>query len=158
MVFFTKHPNKTVFSTCLTLSAAVVFMACPRPQPYGSLVASRGASTVVEQFGQAISKFQGIRWIIADMATEIEAARQLMFLAAAMKDRNEKYTMQASMAKLYASEMVNRVTAKALQIHGGYGYTKEYPAEKFFRDCKIGKIYEGTSNMQLQTIAKTLLT
>jgi butyryl-CoA dehydrogenase len=90
-----------------------------------------------EQFGQPISKFQGLRWMIADMATEIEAARQLMFSAAAMKDRGEKYTVQASMAKLFASEMVNRVTAKALQIHGGYGYIKEYPVERFYRDARV---------------------
>jgi len=80
-----------------------------------------------EQFGQAISKFQGLRWIIADMATEIEAARQLMLSAAAMKDNGKKHTAQASMAKLFSSEMVNRVTAKALQMHGGYGFIKDYP-------------------------------
>ena len=80
-----------------------------------------------EQFGRKISKFQGLRWIIADMATELEAARQLTYSAAAMKDRGENYTQQASMAKLFASEMVNRVTAKALQLHGGYGYNQRVP-------------------------------
>ncbi len=110
-----------------------------------------------EQFGQPISKFQGLRWMLADMVTEIEAARQLTFAAAAKKDRGEKYTMQASMAKLFASEMVNRVTAKALQIHGGYGYTKEYPVERFFRDARVFTIYEGTSEIQRVVIANHLL-
>ncbi len=110
-----------------------------------------------EQFGQPISKFQGLRWMIADMATEIEAARQLMFSAAAMKDRGEKYTAQASMAKLFASEMVNRVTAKALQIHGGYGYIKEYPVERFYRDARVFTIYEGTSEIQRIVISNHIL-
>ncbi len=101
-----------------------------------------------EQFGQKISKFQGLRWIIADMATEIEAARQLMYSAAAMKDRGEPYSAQASMAKLFASEMVNRITGKALQIHGGYGFTKDYPVERFYRDARVFTIYEGTSEIQ----------
>ena len=110
-----------------------------------------------EQFGQPISKFQGLRWILADMATELEAARQLTYAAAAQKDRGETYTMTASMAKLFASEMVNRVTAKALQIHGGYGYTKEYPVERFFRDARVFTIYEGTSEIQRVVIANELL-
>ncbi|MCP4367189.1 MAG: acyl-CoA dehydrogenase [Deltaproteobacteria bacterium] len=101
-----------------------------------------------EQFGQPISRFQGLRWIAADMATEIEAARQLMLSASAMKDRGENYTAQASMAKLFSSEMVNRVTAKALQIHGGYGYIKEYPVERYYRDARVFTIYEGTSEIQ----------
>ena len=110
-----------------------------------------------EQFGQPISKFQGLRWMLADMATEIEAVRQLTFSAAAKKDRGEKYTMQASMAKLFASEMVNRVTADALQIHGGYGYTKDYPVERFYRDARVFTIYEGTSEIQRVVIANHLL-
>lgn len=110
-----------------------------------------------EQFGQPISKFQGLRWMLADMATEVEAARQLTFSAAAKKDRGEKYTMEASMAKLFASEMVNRVAAKALQIHGGYGYTKEYPVERFYRDARVFTIYEGTSEIQRVVIANHLL-
>jgi len=100
------------------------------------------------QFGQLISKFQGLRWMIADMATEIEAARQMTLSAAAQKDRGEKYTLSASMAKLYASEMVNRVTAKALQIHGGYGFIKDYPVERYYRDARVFTIYEGTSEIQ----------
>ncbi len=110
-----------------------------------------------EQFGQPISKFQGLRWMLADMATELEAARQLTFSAAAKKDRGERYTMQASIAKLFASEMVNHVTAKALQIHGGYGYTKEYPVERFYRDARVFTIYEGTSEIQRVVIANHLL-
>lgn len=109
------------------------------------------------QFGQKISKFQGLRFMIADMATEIEAARQLMFLAAAMKDRGENMTLQASMAKLYASEMVNRVTAKAVQIHGGYGFTKDYPVERFYRDARVFTIYEGTSEIQRVVISNGIL-
>jgi len=110
-----------------------------------------------EQFGQPISKFQGLRWMIADMATEIEAARQLMFSAASIKDRGEKYTAQASMAKLFASEVVNRVTEKALQIHGGYGYVKEYPVERFYRDARVFTIYEGTSEIQRIVISNHIL-
>ena len=110
-----------------------------------------------EQFGQPISKFQGLRWMLADMVTEIEAARQLTLSAADMKDRGEKYTMQASMAKLFASEMVNRVTAKALQIHGGYGYTKEYSVERLYRDARVFTIYEGTSEIQRVVIANYLI-
>jgi alkylation response protein AidB-like acyl-CoA dehydrogenase len=106
-----------------------------------------------EQFGQAISKFQGLRWIVADMATDIEAARQLAFSAAAMKDRGENYTMQASMAKLFASEMVNRVTAKAVQLHGGYGFIREYPVERYYRDARVFTIYEGTSEIQRVVIS-----
>jgi len=110
-----------------------------------------------EQFGQTISKFQGLRWIIADMATEIEAARLLMLSAAEMKDRGENYTAQASMAKLYASEMVNRITAKALQMHGGYGFTKEYPVERYYRDARVFTIYEGTSEIQRIVISNHIL-
>jgi butyryl-CoA dehydrogenase len=110
-----------------------------------------------EQFGQPISKFQGLRWMLADMATDLEAARELTLAAAAKKDRAEEYTMQAAMAKLFASEMVNRITAKALQIHGGYGYTKEYPVERLFRDARVFTIYEGTSEIQRIVIANHLL-
>ena len=82
------------------------------------------------------------------MATEIEAARLMTFSAAEKKDQGENYTLQASMAKLYASEMVNRVTAKALQMHGGYGFIKDYPVERFYRDARVFTIYEGTSEIQ----------
>jgi butyryl-CoA dehydrogenase len=106
-----------------------------------------------EQFGRKISKFQGLRWMIADMATELEAARQLTFSAALMKDLGQDYTQQASMAKLFASEMVNRLTARALQIHGGYGYTKEYAVERYYRDARVFTIYEGTSEIQRVVIS-----
>ena len=106
-----------------------------------------------EQFGQTISKFQGLRWMVADMATEIEAARLMMLSAAQMKDNGENYTLQASMAKLFASEMVNRITAKAVQMHGGYGFTKEYPVERFYRDARVFTIYEGTSEIQRVVIS-----
>ncbi len=110
-----------------------------------------------EQFGQKISKFQGIRWIIADMATEIEAARLLMLSAAQMKDHHENYTLQASMAKLFASEMVNRITARAVQLHGGYGFTKEYAVERYYRDARVFTIYEGTSEIQRIVISNHIL-
>jgi len=110
-----------------------------------------------QQFGQAISKFQGLRWMIADMAMEIEAARQLMFSAARMKDKGLNFTTQASMAKLFASEMVNRVTASALQMHGGYGFIKEYPVERFYRDARVFTIYEGTSEIQRVVISNQIL-
>jgi alkylation response protein AidB-like acyl-CoA dehydrogenase len=109
-----------------------------------------------EQFGRTISKFQGLRWMIADMATEIEAARLMMLSAAEMKDNGENYTLQASMAKLFASEMVNRITAKAIQIHGGYGFTKEYPVERFYRDARVFTIYEGTSEIQRVVISNLI--
>ena len=101
-----------------------------------------------EQFGQKISKFQGLRWIVADMATEIEAAEQLTYAVAAMKDRGENFSANASMAKLFASEMANRITAKALQMHGGYGFTKDYVVERLYRDARVFTIYEGTSEIQ----------
>ena len=109
------------------------------------------------QFGQPISKFQGLRWMIADMATEIEAATQLTLAAASQKDRGENYTVEASMAKLFASEMVNRITATALQIHGGYGFTKDYPVERFYRDARVFTIYEGTSEIQRVVISNHIL-
>jgi len=109
-----------------------------------------------EQFGQSISKFQGLRWIVADMATEIEAARLMTMSAAEMKDNGENYTLQASMAKLFASEMVNRITAKAVQLHGGYGFTKEYAVERFYRDARVFTIYEGTSEIQRVVISNQI--
>lgn len=110
-----------------------------------------------EQFGQKIAKFQGLRWSIADMAVDIEAARQLTFSAAAKKDRGENCSMEASMAKLFASEMANRVTAKALQIHGGYGFTKEYPVERMYRDVRVFTLYEGTSEIQRIVISNHII-
>ena len=109
------------------------------------------------QFGRPISQFQGIRWMISDMATEIEAARLLTFNAAAMKDRGENFTEAASMAKVFASEMANRVAYQALQIHGGYGYMKEFPVERHYRDARVFTLYEGTSEIQRKVIANHVI-
>lgn len=109
------------------------------------------------QFNKSISRFQGIRWMIADMATQIEAARLLTFNAAAMKDRGENYSGAASMAKVFASEMANKAAYKALQIHGGYGYMKEFPVERYYRDVRVFTIYEGTSEIQRIVIANHII-
>jgi butyryl-CoA dehydrogenase len=109
------------------------------------------------QFNRPISQFQGLRWMIADMAMQIEAARVLIFNVAAMKDRGENFSASASMSKLFASEMVNRVAYTALQIHGGYGYMKEYPVERYYRDVRVFTIYEGTSEIQREVIARHVL-
>ena len=110
-----------------------------------------------KQFGQAISEFQGVQFQIAEMATKIEAARLMVYNAARLKDAGLPFIRQAAMAKLFASEVAEEVSSLAVNLYGGYGYVKDYPVEKFFRDSKIGQIYEGTSNMQKQTIAKMLL-
>jgi butyryl-CoA dehydrogenase len=110
-----------------------------------------------EAFNQPISNFQGIQFMIADMAMRIEAARLLVWQAARMKDRKMKFTKQSAMAKLFASETAMWVTTKAIQIHGGYGYTTDYPAERHFRDAKITEIYEGTSEVQRIVIASNVL-
>ncbi len=110
-----------------------------------------------EQFGRPIAKFQAIQWMIADMATEIDAARYLIYRAAYLKDRVKKFSKEAAMAKMYASETARRASIKAIQIHGGYGYTKDYPVERFFRDAKITEIYEGTNEIHRIVIASELL-
>jgi len=109
------------------------------------------------QFGKTISQYQGIRWMIADMATQIEAARLLTFNAAAMRDRGESFSAAASMAKVFASEMANKVAYKALQIHGGYGYIQEFPVERYYRDARVFTIYEGTSEIQRIVIANHVI-
>jgi len=109
------------------------------------------------QFGSPISKFQGIRWMIADMAVQTEAARLLTFNAASMKDRGERFTREASMAKLFASETANRSAYQAIQIHGGYGYSKEYPVERYYRDARVLTIYEGTSEVQRIVVANNTI-
>jgi len=109
------------------------------------------------QFGKTISQYQGIRWMIADMATQIEAARLLTFNAAAMRDRGEGFSAAASMAKVFASEMANKVAYKALQIHGGYGYIQEFPVERYYRDARVFTIYEGTSEIQRIVIANHVI-
>jgi len=110
-----------------------------------------------KQFGQAISEFQGVQFQLAKMATEIETARLLVYNSARLKENGESFLKEAAMAKYHSSEVAERVSSLAIDLFGGYGYVKEYPVEKFYRDSKIGKIYEGTSNMQLNTIAKLLL-
>jgi alkylation response protein AidB-like acyl-CoA dehydrogenase len=110
-----------------------------------------------KQFGKPISEYQGIQFQIAQMATEIEAARLMVYNAARLKDAALPFVKEAAMAKLFSSQVAERVTSLAIEIYGGYGFTKDYPVEKYWRDSKIGKIYEGTSNMQLATIAKLLM-
>jgi alkylation response protein AidB-like acyl-CoA dehydrogenase len=110
-----------------------------------------------QQFGRSISEFQGIQFMLADMATEIEAAKHLVYGAAWLKQEGRPYTKEAAMAKLFASELAMRATTKAVQIHGGYGYTKEYPVERMMRDAKICEIGEGTSEIQRLVIARNLL-
>ena len=110
-----------------------------------------------KQFGKAIGEFQGIQFQLAQMATEIEASRLMVYNAARMKDAGVNFVKEAAMAKLFCSQVAERVTSLAIEIYGGYGFTKDYPVEKYWRDAKIGKIYEGTSNMQLQTIAKLVM-
>ena len=110
-----------------------------------------------KQFGKPISEFQGVQFQIAQMATEIQAARLMVYNAARMKDAGIDFVKEAAMTKLFASQVAERVTSLAIEIYGGYGFTKDYPVEKYWRDSKIGKIYEGTSNMQLATIAKMVM-
>src|SRR5947207_4405589 len=110
-----------------------------------------------KQFGKTIADFQGIQFQIAQMATDIEAARLMIYNAARLKDAGMPFVKEAAMGKLFASQVAERVTSLAIEIYGGYGFTKDYPVEKYWRDAKIGKIYEGTSNMQLATIAKLVL-
>ncbi len=110
-----------------------------------------------EQFGRPIAKFQASQWMVANMATEIAAARMLVNHASYLKDQGLNFSKEAAMAKLYASEVAMRATTKAIQIHGGYGYTKDYPVERFFRDAKVTEIYEGTSEIQRLVIASNLL-
>lgn len=110
-----------------------------------------------EQFGRPIGQFQGVQFQLAEMATGIEAARLLVYNAARLKDAGQDFLMAAAQAKLYSSEVAQRVASTCIDLYGGYGFTREYPIEKYYRDAKIGSIYEGTSNMQKQTIAKMLL-
>jgi len=110
-----------------------------------------------KQFGKPIAEFQAVQFSLAEMATEIEAARLLVYNAARLKDARQSYIREAAMAKYFASQVAERVASQAVEIYGGYGFVKDYPVEKFYRDAKIGKIYEGTSNMQLATIGKLVL-
>jgi alkylation response protein AidB-like acyl-CoA dehydrogenase len=123
----------------------------------GALQAATAYVKERKQFGKAIAEFQAVQFQLAQMATDLEAARLMVYNAARLKDGRSPFAQQAAMAKLFSSQVADRITSACLELFGGYGYSKEYPAEKFYRDAKIGTIYEGTSNMQLQTIAKVLL-
>jgi len=110
-----------------------------------------------KQFGQAIAEFQGVQFQIARAATELEAARLMVYNAARLRDARQPFLKEAAMCKLFSSEVAERVTSLAVNLYGGYGFVKDYPVEKLYRDAKIGQIYEGTSNLQLQTIARQIL-
>lgn len=123
----------------------------------GALTATTAYLNERKQFGKSLSEFQGIQFQIAQAATEVEAARLMVYNASRLKDSGRDIAREGAMAKLFSSQVCERVTSLCVELFGGYGYTKDYPVEKFYRDAKIGAIYEGTSNMQLQTIAKAVL-
>ncbi|HEU4880003.1 MAG TPA: acyl-CoA dehydrogenase [Gemmatimonadaceae bacterium] len=123
----------------------------------GALTAATTYLNERKQFGKALSEFQGIQFQVAQAATELEAARLMVYNASRLKDAGRDIAREGAMAKLFASQVCERVTSLCVELFGGYGYTKDYPVEKYYRDAKIGAIYEGTSNMQLQTIAKAVL-
>ena len=110
-----------------------------------------------QQFGKPIAEFQAVQFLLAELATEIEASRLLTYNAARLRDTGAPFIKESAMAKLFASQAAEHVTSKVIEIYGGYGFTREYPVEKYFRDQKVGQIYEGTSHMQLMVIAKQLL-
>ena len=123
----------------------------------GALDCAVGYAQQRKQFGKPIAEFQGVQFQLAQMKIEIEAARLLVYNAARLKDAGEDFIQQAAIAKYFASQVAERVASLAVEVYGGYGFVKDYPVEKYYRDAKIGKIYEGTSNLQLQTIAKLML-
>jgi alkylation response protein AidB-like acyl-CoA dehydrogenase len=123
----------------------------------GALDAALSYTGERQQFGKSINQFHGVQFQLAEMATEVEAARLMVYNAARMKDAGMSFVKEAAMAKLYSSRAAERISSLAIELFGGYGFVKDYPVEKFWRDSKIGAIYEGTSNMQLQTIAKLLI-
>jgi alkylation response protein AidB-like acyl-CoA dehydrogenase len=123
----------------------------------GALDAALAYTSERQQFGKPINQFQGVQFQLAEMATQLEAARLLVYNAARMKDARINFVKEAAIAKLYASRAAERISSTAVELYGGYGFVKDYPVEKFWRDSKIGAIYEGTSNMQLQTIAKLMI-
>ena len=123
----------------------------------GALSAAISYLNERKQFGKALSEFQGIQFQVAQAATDLEAARLMVYNASRLKDAGRDIAREGAMAKLFSSQVCDRVTSLCVELFGGYGYTKDYPVEKFYRDAKIGTIYEGTSNMQLQTIAKAVL-
>ena len=123
----------------------------------GALEAALAYTSERQQFGKSINQFQAVQFQLAEMATELEAARLLVYNAARMKDAGMNFVKEAAIAKLYSSRAAERISSLAIELYGGYGFVKDYPVEKFWRDSKIGAIYEGTSNMQLQTIAKLMI-
>jgi len=123
----------------------------------GALEAALGYVKERKQFGKPVAEFQGVQFQLAQMRTDVEAARLMVYNAARLKDGGRPFTAEAAMAKLFSSQVADRITSRCVELFGGYGYSKEYPVEKFYRDAKIGTIYEGTSNMQLLTIAKSML-
>ena len=123
----------------------------------GALECALAYTAERQQFGKSINQFQGLQFQLAEMATDLEAARLMVYNAARMKDAGQNFVKEAAMAKLYSSRAAERITSRAIEMYGGYGYVKDYPVEKYWRDSKIGAIYEGTSNMQLQTIAKLII-
>lgn len=123
----------------------------------GALEHATGYAKERKQFGKTIGEFQGVQFELAKMATEVEAARLLVYNAARLRDAGMPFLTEAAMAKYYSSEVAEKAASKAIEVHGGVGITKDYPVEKLYRDAKIGRIYEGTSNIQLLTIAKKLL-
>jgi len=122
----------------------------------GALEAALAYTAEREQFGKTVNQFQGVQFQLAEMAVELEAARLMVYNAARLKDAGLPFVKEAAMAKLYSSRAAEHIASKAIELYGGYGFVKDYPVEKFWRDSKIGAIYEGTSNMQLQTIAKII--
>jgi butyryl-CoA dehydrogenase/short/branched chain acyl-CoA dehydrogenase len=122
----------------------------------GALECALAYTAERQQFGKSINQFQAVQFQLAEMATDLEAARLLVYNAARMKDARVPFVKEAAMAKLVSSRVAERVSSKAIEMYGGYGFVKDYPVEKYWRDSKIGAIYEGTSNMQLQTIAKLI--
>jgi len=123
----------------------------------GALTATIGYLNERKQFGKSLSEFQGVQFQVAQASTELEAARLMVYNASRLKDSGHDIAREGAMAKLFSSQVCERVTSLCVELFGGYGYTKDYPVEKYYRDAKIGAIYEGTSNMQLQTIAKAVL-
>jgi alkylation response protein AidB-like acyl-CoA dehydrogenase len=123
----------------------------------GALDAALRYTSEREQFGKPVNEFQGVQFQLAEMATDLEAARLMVYNAARLKDAGRPFVKEAAMAKLYSSRVAEGIASRAIELYGGYGFVKDYPVEKFWRDSKIGAIYEGTSNMQLQTIAKLII-
>jgi alkylation response protein AidB-like acyl-CoA dehydrogenase len=123
----------------------------------GALDAALSYTGERQQFGKQINEFQAVQFQLAEMATDLEAARLMVYNAARLKDARQPFVKEAAMAKLYSSRVAERIASTAIELYGGYGFVKDYPVEKFWRDSKIGAIYEGTSNMQLQTIAKIII-